>query len=146
MKNVKMEKFKMKKILSLLLAVGLLLALSACTFGSGETVSSAEPEPVESTAAASSTGLDGYRNPLTGEETETDISRNCPVGVMLNNVKEALPQSGNSKADMFYEVPEEGGITRILACSRMSPGWARSALSAAPGPILSGWRWARTPC
>ena len=115
MKNVKMEKFKMKKILSLLLAVGLLLALSACPFGSGETVSSAEPEPVESTAAASSTGLDGYRNPLTGEETETDISRNCPVGVMLNNVKEALPQSGNSKADMFYEVPEEGGITRILA-------------------------------
>lgn len=105
----------MKKMLSLLLALSMLLALSACTFGGGETVSSAEEPAAETSAAASSTGLEGYRNPLTGEETETDISRNCPVGVMLNNVKEALPQSGNSKADMFYEVPEEGGITRILA-------------------------------
>lgn len=104
----------MKKILSLLLALSMLLALSACTFGGDTAVSSAgEPEP--ETPAISSTGLEGYRNPLTGEETETDISGNCPVGVMLNNVKEALPQSGNSKADMFYEVPEEGGITRILA-------------------------------
>ena len=105
----------MKKILSLLLALSMLLALSACTFGGGETVSNAEEQPAETSAEASSTGLEGYRNPLTGEETETDISRNCPVGVMLNNVKEALPQSGNSKADMYYEVPEEGGITRILA-------------------------------
>lgn len=125
MKNVKMEKFKMKKILSLLLAVGLLLALSACTFGSGETVSSAEPEPVESTAAASSTGLDGYRNPLTGEETETDISRNCPVGVMLNNVKEALPQSGNPKADMVLRSARGGrhhpGSWPVPGCHRGGP-------------------------
>lgn len=105
----------MKKILSLLLALSMLLALSACSFGGDETVSSVEEPAAETSAEASSTELEGYRNPLTGEETETDISRNCPVGVMLNNVKQALPQSGNSKADMFYEVPEEGGITRILA-------------------------------
>lgn len=105
----------MKKILSLLLALSMLLALSACSFGGDETVSSAEEPAAETSAEVSTTELEGYRNPLTGEETETDISRNCPVGVMLNNVKEALPQSGNSKADMFYEVPEEGGITRILA-------------------------------
>ena len=93
----------MKKILSLLLALSMLLALSACSFGGDETVSSVEEPAAETSAEASSTELEGYRNPLTGEETETDISRNCPVGVMLNNVKQALPQSGNSKADMFYD-------------------------------------------
>lgn len=104
----------MKKILTLLLTFILLLSLAGCSFTGKEPVAQAEPQ--ESTAAEpESTGQDGYRNPLTGEETKTDISRNCPVGVMLNNVKEALPQSGNSHADMFYEVPEEGGITRILA-------------------------------
>ena len=34
---------------------------------------------------------------------------------MLNNIKQALPQSGNSKADFFFEIPEDGGITRIMA-------------------------------
>lgn len=54
-------------------------------------------------------------NPLTGEATETDISRKRPVMVMLNNLKQALPQSGNSQADVIYEILEEGGITRMLA-------------------------------
>lgn len=67
------------------------------------------------TEPTSGTGLPGNRNPLTGEETEKDISGNCPVAVMLNNIKQALPQSGNSKADFFFEIPEEGGITRIMA-------------------------------
>ena len=54
-------------------------------------------------------------NPLTGEPTEPDISRKRPVMVMLNNLKQALPQSGNSQADVIYEILEEGGITRMLA-------------------------------
>ena len=37
-----------------------------------------------------------------------------PVAVMLNNLKEALPQLGQSSADIIYEVPAEGGITRML--------------------------------
>lgn len=38
-----------------------------------------------------------------------------PVAIMLNNLKEALPQLGQSQADVIYEVPAEGGITRMLA-------------------------------
>jgi hypothetical protein len=34
---------------------------------------------------------------------------------MLNTLKKALPQSGNSQADMLFEIPEEGGITRVMA-------------------------------
>lgn len=33
---------------------------------------------------------------------------------MLNTIRQALPQSGNSKADMYIEMTEEGGITRVL--------------------------------
>lgn len=55
-----------------------------------------------------------YRNPLTGEKTATDYSGVRPVAVMLNTIKQALPQSGNSKADILIEMAEEGGITRIM--------------------------------
>ncbi len=58
--------------------------------------------------------LDGFRNPLTGEPTETDISMNRPYVAMLNTIEQALPQSSNAKADMLIEVTEEGGITRVM--------------------------------
>ena len=55
-----------------------------------------------------------YRNPLTGERTGIDYSNVRPVAVMLNTIKQALPQSGNSKADILIEMAEEGGITRVM--------------------------------
>ncbi len=38
-----------------------------------------------------------------------------PLGVMIENHKEARPQSGLSYADVVYETVAEGGITRFLA-------------------------------
>lgn len=55
-----------------------------------------------------------FVNPLTGEATETDLSGSKPVAIMLNNIKAAMPQQGNSQADIIYEVLAEGGITRML--------------------------------
>ena len=51
---------------------------------------------------------------------------------MLNNLKSALPQQGNSQADIIYEVLAEGGITRMLGIyqhpERVGPiGSVRSA-------------------
>ena len=54
-----------------------------------------------------------YSNPLTGEPSDVNYSDVRPVAVMLNTIKQALPQSGNSGADIFIEIPEEGGVTRI---------------------------------
>lgn len=62
-----------------------------------------EPEPVLP-----------YTNPLTGLPMENDLEHNKPIAIMLNNIKAAMPQQGNSQADIIYEVLAEGGITRML--------------------------------
>lgn len=131
----------MKRLLSILLTLVMLFTLAAC----GDTqeqpaedtdVVAEDPAPednadelaqaaaeqaaaeaaAEQAAAEQAEAIDWTGiNPLTGEPTEEDISRNRPVMVMLNNLKQALPQSGNSQADVIYEILEEGGITRMLA-------------------------------
>ena len=67
-----------------------------------------EPEPIPEPADPA--GI----NPLTGLPMEPEYEQNRPVAVMLNNLKKAQPQLGVSMADIIYEVPAEGGITRML--------------------------------
>lgn len=38
-----------------------------------------------------------------------------PVAVMVNNHQDALPQYGTAKADIIYEIPVEGDISRLMA-------------------------------
>ncbi|MCD7821094.1 MAG: DUF3048 domain-containing protein [Clostridiales bacterium] len=116
----------MKKVLSLALVLAMLLAMAGCATAQAEepeesaeaSVVEVEAEPVveEDESEPEEEAFDwSYINPLTGEATEEDISNNRPIAIMLNNIKQALPQYGNSQADVLYEVPEEGGITRIMA-------------------------------
>jgi len=58
--------------------------------------------------------LDGI-NPLTGEPMDLRFDRNRPLAVVLNNLPEALPLNGVTDADILYEYPVEGGLTRMLA-------------------------------
>jgi len=57
--------------------------------------------------------------PLNGEMlTKTQKEKwdkRRPLGVMIENHKEARPQSGLSSADIVYEAVAEGGITRFLS-------------------------------
>lgn len=100
----------MKKILAVFLAVVMTFMFSACGNNSG-TSSSINPD-----SEGSKEQVTYYKNPLTGEKTLTKSEKDTrPVGVMINNIRISLPQRGISKADVFYEVPAEGGITRILA-------------------------------
>lgn len=55
-----------------------------------------------------------FLNPISGLECTKEIYENRPVAVMLNNIKQAMPQVGISHADIIYEVLEEGGITRLM--------------------------------
>ncbi len=65
-----------------------------------------DPDPVEEPMP--------FVNPLTGEGCKTDIGKKRPVAVMLNNLKKAMPQLGVGQADLIYEIPAEGGITRMM--------------------------------
>lgn len=56
-----------------------------------------------------------FNNPLTGEGMDEDISGSRPWAIMINNLDKALPQCGVSQADIVYEVPAEGGVTRMMA-------------------------------
>ena len=51
----------------------------------------------------------------TGLMVSPEENNHRAVAVMINNIKEAMPQSGIEQADVVYEMLVEGGITRLLA-------------------------------
>lgn len=104
---------KLSLLSGLLAAV---LALTACgnITGEGSSVSQSMEPAVSTIVPVEPPQPPLYTNPLTGLETEDDLSAQRPVAVMLNNLKKALPQCGVSQADIIYEAPAEGGITRMM--------------------------------
>lgn len=52
---------------------------------------------------------------LTGELVDEAVNNRRPVALMINNVTEALPQSGIGSADILYEAVVESKITRLMA-------------------------------
>ena len=122
----------MKRILSLVLAIMLLLALGGCNKKQAEETTSAPPETtvateppvteVPTTVPATTEAqtepteeiVPELCNPLTGEPLDAPYTAR-PYSVMINNMISALPQHGVSQADMVYEVLAEGGITRCFA-------------------------------
>lgn len=97
----------------------LVLLLTSC--GGRKTSSEAPPEPPPDPPAAAEPEapvepeVPAGTNPLTGEPMEPEEANRRPVAVMLNNLKAALPQLGVGQADIIYEIPAEGQITRMLA-------------------------------
>ncbi len=117
------------KFLALLLVAVLTLGMFAgCSeVTANSDLSSSEPVSVDSSSEESSSEESsseesvpevpvGNQNPLTGTYDLADEAvGKRPVAVMINNIKIALPQSGISEADIMYEMPVEGGITRMMA-------------------------------
>ena len=104
-----------RRALALFLAIWMICALAGCgkepsaqPSPPAALPSMDEPEPEPEPYVPAGT------NPLTGEPMEPKYENNRPVAVMLNNLKAAQPQLGVSRADIIYEVPAEGGITRML--------------------------------
>lgn len=55
-----------------------------------------------------------YTNPLTGETSEME-PKGRPLIASYDNVGSAIPQSWTSMADIIYEFPVEGNLTRLQA-------------------------------
>ncbi len=62
------------------------------------------------------------RSPLTGEWVEPEVAARRPFAVMINNVKEAIPQSGIARAEVLYEAYVEGNITRLMMITQNYDG------------------------
>lgn len=74
------------------------------------------PKPSQLVEADPATNtVDGYVSPLTGLETEQDVSKIKPVALMIDNYDTARPQSGIGQADIVFETYVEGGVTRLMA-------------------------------
>ena len=109
-----------RRWLCLLVALCLIFPMTACSGGGeGSTGSSMRSEELPANAVGEPVPAepeeDMVPNPLSGLPLDPEKVNNRPVAVMLNDLKAALPQLGVSKADIIYEVPAEGGITRMLA-------------------------------
>ncbi len=52
---------------------------------------------------------------LTGKLTDASLAQTRPMAVMINNIINAMPQAGIARADVVYEAPVEGDITRLMA-------------------------------
>ncbi len=51
---------------------------------------------------------------FTGEWIDEKFENKRALCIMINNLSDAMPQSGIQKADVTFEFPVEGGITRYL--------------------------------
>ncbi len=54
------------------------------------------------------------RSFLTGEWIDEALAKKRPVSCMIGNTQSALPQYGIGQADIIYEAPVEGGLTRLM--------------------------------
>ncbi|MFZ5352875.1 MAG: DUF3048 domain-containing protein [Bacillota bacterium] len=116
--------YRRKVICCVLVFILLMTVFTACkkaedTSGDADVVPTAEavtptptveatPEPTPTTSAFVCT--------LTNIGIEDEFtSRLRPIAVMIDNQAAARPQSGISKAEIVYEFPVEGKITRYLA-------------------------------
>ncbi len=71
------------------------------------------------------------QNDINGSWVKPEEDKNRYIAVMINNIDEAMPQSGIEQADIIYECVVEGGITRLMALYSNTKGLEKI------GPIRS---------
>ena len=77
--------------------------------------------------------------PLTGRMVREDVAQRHPIAVMVDDQRDARPQSGFNAASVVWQAPAEGGIPRYMLIfqDRVPPPSARCAAPASttsPGP------------
>lgn len=73
-----------------------------------------ETVPDEETAVEENTHEGEAKSFLTGEWIAEDLAMQRPISCMIGNTESALPQFGVGKAEVIYEAPVEGGLTRLM--------------------------------
>ncbi len=103
----------MKKITAVTLAF---ITALLCLYGCGKTEEAPTETVTTTEKVTEKEPAQGNINLLTGEYTLSDKAvGKRPMAVMINNIKQSLPQYGIARADIIYEIVTEGGITRMMA-------------------------------
>ena len=115
----------MKRLTALILAgmTASAALLSGCGSSETEDYSIAETIPQNDTASTEAstqteeeTAPEGkVRSQLTNDWIDEDLYDQRPIAVMYPINKEAMPQYGYDKIDIFYEILEEDGMSRQMA-------------------------------
>lgn len=71
-------------------------------------------EKKQSPTGSGQTANKKYYSYLTGLECTRTEQRKRPVSIIINNIRQAMPNVGISHADIIYECLAEGGITRLM--------------------------------
>ncbi len=106
----------MKRFIALLLAVAMVLCLTACNKkNKNDTTTPTDEVPTKPTEPLNEDYSNLQYNALTGA-FDLDGSGNRPVGVMVaNDSSTRNKQAGLDKADLYVEIETEGSIPRIMA-------------------------------
>ena len=95
----------------IILIFSILFIIAGCSKGEAEPIA-----VVDQTAPATVKEVPKIFCPLTGMEVATqEEADKRPIAVMIDNEYNARPQSGLLGADIVYEMPVEGNITRYMA-------------------------------
>lgn len=108
---------KSKRWLSVLMVLFLFMVMLSGCNKKAEPAANVDPEPTPTVEATPTpTPPQGFPCSLTGAlvENEADLKLR-PIAVMIDNEINARPQSGLNYADIVYEMPVEGNITRYMA-------------------------------
>ena len=119
-----MKKYLTKKAIGIAVAVVLVIAgiVTAVAFSGKEKKKIETPQTTAEVTTVQETTTEvvdphagKVQSYLTGEYVSKKQANKRPIAVMINNIQDAIPQSGISKAKVMYEAPVEGGITRMMA-------------------------------
>lgn len=99
----------MKKVLSVILALMLVLTLCSCGGSGDEAVTDAQGEEITTNAQGTY-----YVNPLNGQRMNEEYKGRV-FAVTMNNVSPALPHKGLNSADLYFELFINDYCTRGLA-------------------------------
>lgn len=111
-----------RKIICAVILTMSVLALTGCKKKNEQTVqpetqiqTEALPVAETETQENGATHEGEVRSFYTGEWIDEKLAWKRPVAVMTENTHVTLPQYGVGNADVIYECPVEGGITRMMA-------------------------------
>ena len=95
--------------------IGFLLAIAVILGGGAYWVFSQNKQNSHQNPKQHNQTVETEINPLTGLPIDESKANNRPIAIMINNYHGAQPLHGVSEADIMFECPAEGGITRILS-------------------------------